>query len=245
MSEAESARTFLDQVIKVFPDFITADEALETARKVRELQPHWVAFGSDPQHPYMYRIGAANYLDTAHELYRQRRDLFNPLFEVAFASLYQKLISFFEAHFQCAVVKPEALAWPGFHIYHGTTMPNGGRVHVDRGQHEWVRRFFSPDVNTDDAYSFTLAVELTEGSGLRLWDIQPEETKMFPPQGWKEHVAGRKFYEVTYQVGGLYLFHSNYVHQIAPNHAPVSEKRRITLQGHLLRANDGSLLMFW
>lgn len=226
VSKAMPEKNLLPHILEIFPNFLIENEAAEFAQKTRDLKPHWIPFGSDPLHPYMYRAGAANYLDDKVEEYNRNRDLFNPLLQKNFASVYQKLILFFESHFQCKIVNSKDLALPGFHIYHGTTMPNGGSVHYDFGQGEWVKKFVNPDVVLEDEYSFTLPIELTEGSGLMLWDLTPEELKSKPPYFWKHYVSadvpGREGFKVEYKVGSLYMIKSYSLHQIAPNNRPVT-----------------------
>jgi hypothetical protein len=245
MNEKTAPRPAPEKLLKCFPKFVSEEEAAVAAEKLRGLRDIWTPFGSDPEHPYMYYTGSAIYLSKSYELYQERRKFYDPKLEPVFSDLYQKLIGHFSNYFNCEVIKPAELAWPGFHVYHGTLMPNGGSIHWDRGQHMVVQKNFNEAVDVEEGYSFTLPVELTLGSGLRIWDIRfSEETVKQAQSGIKRDLASEAF-SVEYQLGDLYLFNSNFLHQIAPNVNPVTEKRRMTVQGHLLRRLDGTMLMFW
>lgn len=236
----------LKQLITVIPDFISADIAERAVQELRNHRESWSPYGSNLQNPYIYYFGASNYLNPDPGDYEARKDFYNPILEKIFFDVYQKLISHFSKILNAEVIKPHELAWPGIHFYHNTPMPNGGSIHWDILQFNYVRRFLYPDVDISAGVSFTLPLELTAGSGINIWDILCDnDSPGVTPEQVKLLAATNPKHFVPYDVGTLYSFNGNYLHQVAPNTAMPSEKLRITMQGHLLPRKDGRYVMFW
>ena len=126
-------------------------------------------------------------------------------------------------------------------------MPEGGNLHWDCFQHYFVRSHYSSNIDLNQAYSLTVPIELTEGSGLNLWNDRAtkENLDVANLPAWKDKRRAKVDYFIPYVVGHVYMFNSMCLHQIAPNHREPTEKRRMTLQGHLIKHNDGHFLLYW
>ncbi len=227
--------------------FLSLEDCAVVAQKVRDLQSQWLPYPYDSDEPSFYRLGASTYLDIYVNLYMKVLRHTNPVLKESFGDLYQRLCQQIESRLQSPVELADNIAYPGFHIYHHNKMPKGGKIHWDMQQHQFVMNGFGVDADTSQLYSVTLPVELTEGSGINFWDKKISESTLAEPATSKGRpvTEQKPDYTVAYEVGHLYIFNSLCLHQIRPNDRPANSKRRMTLQGHLLKKTTGEFLLFW
>lgn len=243
------------QVLPVF----TPQECAHWVSVIDGLRPAWLQRAPAPIS--FYTLGAATYLDAAvPEQYAQRSEQFNPMLQQHFGPLYARLIDTLGA-----VVGPMApapgLALPGFHL-HGEARGERmnelscrymeqpvGSVHVDmpyRPHRSCWTQF--AQVDFVDTLTFTVCLQApTHGAGLNVWgelDIPCDAPANEMPTGrFAPQLLGQaQLY--PYQVGGVHFFRGHLVHQMAPGIRLQVTDRRVTLQGHAVRA-DGVWRMFF
>lgn len=210
---------------------LDAEACRHWAERVLALRSHWTP--RDPQLPF-FTLGMAAYLDAVREdpqlggrqPYRvdALRQWSNRLIEREFAPLLQRCCeAIAQWSGRAARCAGGAAALPGFHIhlFHPVFAEPVASRHVDL---QYRQVFGRHTVAPEHLLTFTLAVSLPRGAGLRLW---PGETPVFHP----------------YTLGQMMLHDGLTPHQavLHPNGDPTP---RIMLQGHALCADEGWLL-YW
>lgn len=210
---------------------LDTDECRYWAARVVSLRRYWTP--RDPQLPF-FTLGMAAYLDAVREdphlgnraPYRMDalRQWSNRLLESEFGPLLHRCceaIASWSGH--AARCPGGAAALPGFHIhlFHPVFATSVASRHVDL---QYRQVFGQPTVAPEHLLTFTLAVSLPVGSGLRVWH---GDTPAFHP----------------YHLGQMTLHNGLSPHQ-AVLHPLVDPTPRIMLQGHALREDDGWLL-YW
>jgi hypothetical protein len=208
-----------------------------------------------------YTLGAASYIDAVADVedYVARAAALNPLLQERFAALYDAVFAALGPVFgPCALHDP--LAYPGFHVFghrpgHANNLVTlramedlSASIHSDRQfePHTAVWSRFTA-VDLQNTMTFTLALELpSRGGGLCFWgepalscyDDDGEYARFVRTE---VDFRGKKGVEppsvIPYRVGSLFYFLGLGRHVIAPSWALSTTDRRITLQGHGVRAD--------
>tara|TARA_R110000744_G_scaffold3698_7_gene13823 strand:- start:3800 stop:4408 length:609 start_codon:yes stop_codon:yes gene_type:complete len=168
-----------------------------------------------------YTIGKSAYLDGLTDRYYKHKDRLNAALMKIGPIMYEKVLGVLSGYFKEDVSLDDDLAYPGFHIFvnHPILMTTSGNWHCDI-PHETL------GLGCEDAYTFTLAVEMPEGGGGI--DVYNEKD---------DHEY------VEHKVGYMMLHDGESVHRIA-SLKENGGKPRITLQGHIIR-KEGKLVAFW
>lgn len=240
-------------------DMLTPGECAQWLAVIDALRPHWVRRG--PPTLSAYTLGAATYLDAQPlALYQQMAAQLNPVLQQHFADLYQMLELVLAPHVG-PVAPAHGLALPGFHVYgepEGQQMSPAscqfmeqpvGSIHVDmpyRSHQAYWAQF--AQVDFVDTLTFTLCLRAPlHGAGLNVWG-QMQFDEGHPPQqmprGRFDPAALGPAVRYPYREGGLHFFRGHLVHQMAPGVQLSGQDRRVTLQGHAVRA-DGIWRMFF
>ncbi|MEZ4871009.1 MAG: hypothetical protein R2827_01945 [Bdellovibrionales bacterium] len=234
---------------KIFSDkfeLFSKSECSNIAERVKDLKEHWMPNGSDPNYPYFYNLGAANYLIQDPEKYSQVVQRLNSILQESFRSEYQLILQKVAESLNAPTKFSSNLGLPGFHIYHTIPMPNGGSIHSDFIQPKLVQQFFDKNVDHAKCFSIVIPVELSKDSGIYFWRhcFNGAENQIFFQQQQKLKDL-RPDKKITYSIGRMYRFNSFNFHQIAPNKNLPSDQLRITWQLHAVYHNHGYYLLFW
>ncbi len=210
---------------------LQAAECRHWADQVQALRPHWTR--RDAQLPF-YTLGLAAYLDAVHPdpqlggrpAYRvdALRQWNNRLIDATFAPLLQRccaaIAQWSGQPTRCAGGQA---ALPGFHIHlhHPLFTQSVASKHVDL---QYRQVFARQTVAPDHLLTFTLAVSLPAGAGLRLW-------------------YGEEPVFHAYRLGEMTLHDGLTPHQ-AVLHPQGDPSPRIMLQGHAIREAD-EWLLYW
>ncbi len=195
-----------------------------------------------------FTLGAASYLDAVHsrKAYEQRAARLNPLLREYFASVLEALQATLAMHLGAPVDWHPKAAVPGFHIYlaHPDFCRPIASIHCDT-QYQLVDWSDWDSIDLDYPLSFTLPIALPgRGGGLNLWDIHYDEIKHFDPEIIKRLVNQRRMQYQPYMTGQLVLHSGHRMHQIAPASKLLPGDRRVTLQGHCVRAGN-TWYLYW
>jgi hypothetical protein len=220
--------------------FLNPAECSQVISDVNSLKTLWLAHGSNPEFPYFYTLGAANYiyrLSPKDYLLKVREQI--AILEPKFSYLYDKLLSALTYMLQGAIHRfAENVALPGFHIF-PRNMPNGGLVHRDIQFKDDV--WPEPDkLDFRKTRSITIPVQLpSTGGGVRYWNPALTVAANSDPKTLGVYC------DYPYAAGKLYYFSGHFLHQIAPNPKAIDDLPRMTLQAHSIWHQDGYWLVYW
>jgi len=183
--------------------------------------------------------GASAYIDLAEgskELYIERALETNPGMVVHYAGLIglvTRRLFLMVAHLHGKTPNPYApqhmvLGICGFHIFDSRSNGHAGSIHVDK-----VHELINWPHKVIEYGTYTLPISIPNcGAGLNIWaeGADPETTK---------------FEFIKYELGCLYIHTGDMYHQIA-NCGDIGEgEYRITMQGHYVLLEDGSLTTYF
>lgn len=227
----------------------TPDESEAIARRVNELQPHWITRRGGALHT----LGTAAYLDvpdaaTAQHfgmaadapLYYRRVAELNPILRENFGWVYDRLGASLAEHLGAPTRYTSRCALPGFHVFSESpdwAVQAAHVPHFDRqfSELDWQAK---GKIDFHRSISFTLAVKLpAEGGGLKTWEVDYYEVMAMPVEQRKDFIRAGKSTLHPYEVGGWVCHSGNALHQIAPWRCHPGDQR-ITLQGHGLYYDD-------
>jgi len=222
-------------------DRAQCDRARDDVLALRDL---WVKrVGEAP----FYTLGAAAYLDgdPDREPYSRFAQGINPLMSLQFGWLLDAVSRTISEAMGLKTQWLEGSALPGFHIYLASPLFTGSvaEIHFDR-QYELVdwSQITSQGVEPDFSapLSFTLPVDLPSiGGGLNTWPVNETEAKRAMANGIEPPMTFH-----PYCLGELVMHSGNLLHQAALALKMNDNERRITLQGHGIRARD-TMYLYW
>jgi hypothetical protein len=148
------------------------------------------------------------------------------------------------------VVFSEELALPGFHVFRGGGMDHFGQIkpHFDC-QYQRLPRF--SNLKSPRAISLTLPIRLPEvGGGLDYWDMTLDRFE----DGYRnasltsveQYMQDAICQTLSYTAGNLVIHRDLFLHRIAATiDRPEQHDERITLQGHGLKDETGTWVLYW
>jgi hypothetical protein len=207
---------------------------------VLALRDHWL-----PRVPLVpfFTLGAASYIDAIGERthYEALARTYNPILHRHFDWLLERVREAIAGTEGMETVWLEGSALPGFHIYLANNLFSlpVASVHCDR-QYQLVDWSAVENPDFTSPLSFTLPIQLPRsGGGLNTWNVREDEIEAVKKSAAK---VPRVF--EPYRVGELVMHSGNLLHQIAPSREMEEDDRRITLQGHGIRAGK-RLFLYW
>jgi hypothetical protein len=209
------------------------------------LRSHWVQRTS--RLPF-FTFGAAGYADGARDpsRYLEQAAIYNPLLRERFGWLLDRTRETISRRLGLEADWFPRGALPGFHIYlaHNIFALPVGSIHYDL-QHEALDLSDVAGVDLDESLSFTLPISLpSAGGGLNTWERKYDPAANNSSHAMLDAVAGIAPTRHPYQLGEI-VMHSGYMlHQPAPAPFASPNERRITLQGHGIRAGE-RLYLYW
>lgn len=209
------------------------------------LRPHWRP-GAGP-FPF-FLLGAAGYFDgvKAPVRYFELAATYNPLLRERFGWLLERVRQAVERRVGREAQWFPGAALPGFHIYlaHTVFALPVASIHYDL-QYQVLDLTGLADVDLSQPLSFTLPISLPKaGSGLNTWEEEYD-----PSCDGGQDDVGNSAARVApvrhpYHLGELVMHSGHTLHQAAPAPFASSDERRITLQGHGIRAG-GRMHLYW
>jgi hypothetical protein len=226
----------------LFPVF-DRGECNSIVNEVDAVRADWVR-----RHPVLpfFTLGAASYMDAAmgRALYIQRAAQYNPILQEHFGWALERVRECISRAIGLSAEWHPGAALPGFHIYsaHPEFTRPIASIHFDK-QYELLDWQGLSEPDFAHPLSFTLAFVLPlSGGGLNVWDA---DCRFVPPQmKISELISNRAPAYHRYTPGELVLHSGNFLHQIAPTNRFDPEDRRITLQGHGIKAGN-YLYLYW
>jgi hypothetical protein len=220
----------------------------ECARAVDEivaLRTHWTPrAGIFP----FFSFGAASYMDAAAApaRYLDLAATCNPLLRERFGWLLERVKQTISHRLGLEAEWFPRGALPGFHIYlaHDIFALPVASVHYDRQYLllDW-RDMGEPDF--DQPVSFTLPISLpAAGSGLNTWPMELDPDDCQADKAIHAIVRDVAPTPQAYRLGEMVMHSGHMLHQAAPAPFAHPDERRITLQGHAIKAG-GRLYLYW
>jgi hypothetical protein len=213
----------------------------ETIREqVLALREHWTLRGGS-----FFTLGAAAYLDAPgrHDFYLSAAKALNPMLSQNFHWLYERVRAGFEEVLAQPVSYDDECALPGFHIFmlqgedRSQDRP-ATRAHFDM---QWMHAM--PGRPPEQTLSFTLLVE--EPSGGSSMEIWPVHTSGLDPRvDVRQYAATCPSQTLRYSPGYMVVHDGLLLHAIGRAGIPAPVGRRITFQGHGIKALSGWKL-YW
>jgi hypothetical protein len=189
-----------------------------------------------------FTLGAASYIDAAASRAQYeaqaRRD--NALLAERFEGLLERVRAVLASALGAPVAWQPHAALPGFHIYlaHKIFEQPIASIHCD-SQHELIDWSGCGEPDFREVASFTLALALPrQGGGLNVFDVHRDELQGLDPAALARRVRASPMTYHPYRVGAMVLHSGHLMHQAAPGRDIRPDERRITLQGHCLRAGE-------
>ena len=222
-------------------DLLEADECAAIARQVVDLRPHWLRRSQGS----FYSLGTAAYLDAParHQAYLESARRTNPVLLETFADLEDRVARFLAELLAERVAIDTQRAVPGFHIF----LLDGS----DRGHDEPARRAHF-DLQWRDAYpgpeptgtlSFTLPIETPSGgASMAVWNMHYHDALLGAHA--TEHALSHPPRRIDYTPGRIVIHDGLILHAIGAAGQTRPRGRRITLQGHAVRLDQGWRL-YW
>jgi hypothetical protein len=218
---------------------LDGDECARAVAQVEALRESWLR-----RHPLLpfFTLGAAGYLDAtaSRANYESAAARGNPLLQAHFGWLLERVRGVLEDTLDAPVAWPARAALPGFHIYlaHKVFEQPIASIHCD-SQYQLIDWSDCGAPDFASTASFTLALELPRhGGGLNVWELHRREIAGLDEAAIAGRVkaAARTYH--PYSRGSMVLHSGDVMHQAAPGRDIGPDERRITLQGHCLRAGD-------
>ncbi len=195
-----------------------------------------------------FTFGAASYLDAAHSRarYLELAADFNPRLRNRFGWLLDQVSAAISASLGFKTQWHAHGALPGFHIFlaHPAFSLPVASIHFDR-QYLLIDWSGVPDPDFNAPLSFTLPIELpAAGGGLKTWSTRETQFNEMREKQQGNLALSLPFELHEYRIGELVIHSGNMLHQIAPSPRMEPGDRRITLQGHGIRAGD-RIYLYW
>jgi hypothetical protein len=223
-------------------DVLLAEECEDVRAVVLAQRGHWLK-RSDAG---FFTLGAASYLDAPAGLggYVQAAGEQNPLLEVRFAALYERMRMFFEDLLASPVAYHAQFALPGFHVYELDGRSRAGDDAARRAHFDLQWRLLFPELEHAATVSFTLPIDVpTGGASMEVWPaIYTDIVRL--GMSAKSYALKYPPRAVSYVPGRVVVHDGMMLHAIgrAGSDRPVGH--RITLQGHGVKTPNGWLL-YW
>jgi hypothetical protein len=217
-------------MIKTY-DLLTPEEAAIFAETVKKLSGLWMP------REVGWTLGAATYQDEPGK-YPVLARLHNPILRGHFSQLYLKVAQKLEEIMGRKVAVYEGtMALPGFHIFDMAANGVNGNIHVD----EPFTRCEMP-MAYSNPFSFTVPLCLPAvGAGLHYWpSLTDEDMGHYEVDGT---VPEPDFF--NYELGKIHLHDGTTPHRIANFGDMAAGEARITLQGHGVKLEDGTTLIYF
>ena len=218
---------------------LDAGECESVLATIDALRERWIT-----RHPALpfFTLGAASYIDAAisRDGYKQLAQRDNPILASRFDGLLERLRTSLEGLLGGSVAWQPHAALPGFHIYlaHKVFEQPIASVHCD-SQYELIDWSGCGEPDFSEVASFTLALSLPRrGGGLNVFDLRREQLAGLDGAAFAERVRSSTMTYHPYRAGSMVVHSGNVLHQAAPGRDIQPDERRITLQGHCLRAGD-------
>lgn len=223
-------------------DFLNEDECAQIVKKLHALQELWIHHKSAGPEVFTKTLGYPIYLDPNDgQKYHSSILKSQQLMLENFSELYDRVCGFFATFLHEPVRLAPNGAVPGFHIF-DRPMPTGGLVHFDR-HHEMFSRFFKDDWDLASYLSFTLPLKVPQnGAGLSLWNVTMKDLAV---DGAQIKLKEQKPNIIPYLPGKIFVLTEQLLHKMAPDNGYVEGDERITLQGHLIRHQNGGWVLYW
>lgn len=197
-------------------------DAVGIAQRLKDLNAGSMPWESRSNDFPFYTLGKSAYLDGNTIGYYHSAKEINPVLFQTFNDLYQEVSGKLSKHFGEWVTMNPKLALPGFHIF-----PSDKKLLTVSGNWHLDAPHTTLGIGEEDAYAFTVAIELPTGGG-----------------GIDIKIGGESNEYIEYKVGELFIHNGMTPHRIASYREYKPDEFRITLQGHIVR--DGTdLIMFW
>ena len=218
---------------------LDAAECARALTTIDSLHPHWIR--RNPAFPF-YTLGAASYIDAAisREGYKDLARKCNPILASHFDWLLDRVRSKLALLLEAPVDWQPQAALPGFHIYlsHKIFEQPIASIHCD-SQYELIDWAGCGEPDFASVGSFTLALSLPRyGGGLNVFDVHRRDSSGLGAAQFAARVRTAKVTYHPYRAGSIVLHSGHLMHQAAPGRDLQPEERRITLQGHFLRAGE-------
>ncbi len=214
-------------------------ECTRALHAVDALRERWTR--RNPAFPF-FTLGAASYLDAAASRagYQEsaRRD--NPILATHFDWLLERVRTTLEDVLGAPVAWQPHAALPGFHIYlaHKIFELPIASIHCD-SQYELIDWTGCGAPDFGHVASFTLALALPRhGGGLNVFGLHRDDIRSLDHAAVAERVRRAPMTYHPYRIGSMVLHSGHVMHQAAPGRDIQPDERRITLQGHCLRAGE-------
>jgi hypothetical protein len=220
-------------------ELLDAPECAHALQAVDALRERWTR--RNAAFPF-FTLGAASYIDAAlsRHGYRERARSDNPLLAAHFGWLLERVRAKLAALLGAPVEWQPHAALPGFHIYlaHKIFEQPIASVHCD-SQYELIDWSGCGAPDFGEVASFTLALALPrKGGGLNVFDLHRAQAQGLDNATFARRVRESAMTYHPYRVGAMVLHSGHQMHQAAPGRDILPDERRITLQGHCLRAGD-------
>jgi hypothetical protein len=193
-----------------------------TAYKLKALGHAGVPWESRSDDFPFYTLGKSAYLDGNTNRYYWGAKAINPIMFHVFNDLYREVAGKLSDFFGEYVTMNPKLALPGFHIF-----PSDPKLLTIAGNWHLDTPHTTLGIGEEDAYAFTVAIELPTGGG-----------------GIDVRVGGDEDQYVAYKTGELIIHDGMTPHRIASYREYRSDEYRITLQGHIVR-HGKEFIFFW
>ena len=211
--------------------------------RVLSLREHWTIRAGG----LFYTLGAASYLDapSQHAAYLDCAQKSNAVLLKSFPWLYQRIVNFFsETLREPAFFGPGYTALPGFHIfllkgYDRNQDDVSSRAHFDL---QWKHAL--PGYDGAKTLSFTVLIEQPEGgAAMEMWKLRYSGVEA---QGSSvtQFASSNPSCAVNYERGAIVVHDGYHLHAIGRAGVRAPTGRRVTIQGHGIRTDDGWLL-YW
>lgn len=220
-------------------EVLDASECARALQEVEALRERWTR--RNPMFPF-FTLGAASYIDAAasREGYKERARRDNEILAARFGWLLERVRSTLETVLGAPVDWQPNAALPGFHIYlaHKIFEQPIASIHCD-SQYELIDWAGCGEPDFREVASFTLALALPRhGGGLNVFDLHRRQARDLDGEAFARRVRESAMTYHPYRVGSMVLHSGHVMHQAAPGRDIQPDERRITLQGHCLRAGD-------
>ncbi|HUJ00301.1 MAG TPA: hypothetical protein VLY46_08705 [Usitatibacter sp.] len=220
-------------------EVLDVPECARALQTVDALRFRWTR--RNPAFPF-FTLGAASYIDAAasRDAYKAQALRDNELLATRFDWLLERVRATLGSVLGAPVAWQPNAALPGFHIYlaHKIFEQPIASIHCD-SQYELIDWAGCGEPDFREVASFTLALALPRhGGGLNVFDLHRKEVSRLDNAAVTRRVRESAMTYHPYRVGSMVLHSGNVMHQAAPGRDIQPDERRITLQGHCVRAGE-------
>ena len=193
-------------------------DANSVFERLLELKPYWELRSPDVG---FYTLGKSSYIEGRTPAYKEEKDRLNALLASNFQDLYISMLTKLTDIMKEPVLLSTELAIPGFHIFEVDERMEGqaGNWHTDYPH-------ITLGLDGTDHSTVTVAVKLPQsGAGLDWIDQEGE-------------------HYLPYAENDMIMHDGTNLHRIAGPKDIVPGEYRVTLQGHIIRRDNG-LEIYW